>query len=76
LFLNLQGTGDQRLIDAIIPKDFAVGCRRATPGNGYLEALLEPNVQVYTEMFQRITEKGFIDAEGNEVEVDIIICAT
>ncbi|KAJ7796872.1 FAD/NAD-P-binding domain-containing protein [Mycena olivaceomarginata] len=68
--------GDQRLIDAIIPKDFAVGCRRATPGNGYLEALLEPNVQVYTEMFQRITEKGFIDAEGNEVEVDIIICAT
>ncbi|KAJ7043072.1 FAD/NAD-P-binding domain-containing protein [Mycena alexandri] len=68
--------GDQRLIDAIVPKDFAVGCRRPTPGNGYLEALLEPNVQVYTEMFRRITEKGFIDAEGNEVEVDVIICAT
>jgi hypothetical protein len=31
---------------------------------------------VYTEMFQRITEKGFIDAEGNEVEVDVIVCAT
>ncbi|KAJ7184364.1 FAD/NAD-P-binding domain-containing protein [Mycena filopes] len=68
--------GNQRLIEAIVPKDFAVGCRRPTPGNGYLEALLEPNVQVYTEMFQRITEKGFIDAEGNEVEVDVIICAT
>ncbi|KAJ7243363.1 FAD/NAD-P-binding domain-containing protein [Mycena haematopus] len=67
---------NERLIDAIIPKDFAVGCRRPTPGNGYLEALLEPNVQVYTEMFQRITEKGFIDAVGNEVEVDVIICAT
>ncbi|CAK5280944.1 unnamed protein product [Mycena citricolor] len=67
---------DERLIDAIVPKDFAVGCRRPTPGNGYLEALLEPNVQVYTEMFQRITEKGFIDAQGNEVEVDVIVCAT
>ncbi|KAJ7349078.1 FAD/NAD-P-binding domain-containing protein [Mycena albidolilacea] len=74
--MRLRLRGDQRLIDAIIPKDFAVGCRRATPGNGYLEALLEPNVQVYTQMFQRITEKGFIDAEGNEVEVDVIICAT
>ncbi|KAJ7184393.1 FAD/NAD-P-binding domain-containing protein [Mycena filopes] len=68
--------GNQRLIDAMVPKDFAVGCRRPTPNNGYLEALLEPNVQVYTEMLQRITEKGFVDAEGNEQEVDVIVCAT
>ncbi|KAJ7771566.1 FAD/NAD-P-binding domain-containing protein, partial [Mycena metata] len=68
--------GNQRLIDAMVPKDFAVGCRRPTPNNGYLEALLEPNVHVYTEMFQCITEKGFIDAEGNEHEVDIVVCAT
>ncbi|KAJ7221713.1 FAD/NAD-P-binding domain-containing protein [Mycena pura] len=69
--------GDERLIDAIVPKDFAVGCRRPTPGNGYLEALLEPNVHVYAaQMLQRVTEKGFIDADGNEVEVDVIICAT
>ena len=58
---------DQRLIDAIVPKEFVVGCRRPTPGNGYLEALLEPNVQVFTEMFQKITEKGFIDADGKHL---------
>lgn len=68
--------GDRRLIDAIVPTKFVVGCRRPTPGNGYLEALLEPNVYVYTEMFQRITPKGFIDNEGNEHTVDAIICAT
>ncbi|KAM0751744.1 FAD/NAD-P-binding domain-containing protein [Meredithblackwellia eburnea MCA 4105] len=68
--------GNQRLIDALVPTKFVVGCRRPTPGNGYLEALNEPNVQVYTEMFQQITEKGFLDAEGNEVEVDIVACAT
>lgn len=68
--------GDQRLIDAIVPKEFNVGCRRPTPGNGYLEALLQPNVHVFTDMFQKVTEKGFIDAEGKEHEVDILICAT
>ncbi|WWD18691.1 hypothetical protein CI109_103145 [Kwoniella shandongensis] len=68
--------GNQRLIDAMIPTKFLVGCRRPTPGNGYLEALNEPNVQVYTEMFQRVTEKGFIDHQGNEVEVDVFVCAT
>ncbi|KAJ3969799.1 FAD/NAD-P-binding domain-containing protein [Lentinula raphanica] len=68
--------GDQRLINAIIPTKFVVGCRRPTPGNGYLEALLEPNVQVFTDMFQKITSKGFIDSQGNEHSVDAIICAT
>ncbi len=68
--------GDERLIDAIVPKDFIVGCRRPTPGNGYLEALLQPNVRVDTKMFQKITEKGFIDGDGKEVEVDIVVCAT
>ncbi|KAF9040388.1 FAD/NAD-P-binding domain-containing protein [Hymenopellis radicata] len=61
---------DERLIEAIVPKDFVVGCRRPTPGKGYLESLIEPNVQVFTKMFQRITEKGFIDADGKEHEVD------
>lgn len=68
--------GNQRLIDAIVPTKFVVGCRRPTPGNGYLEALNEPNVEVYTEMFQEITEKGFLTADGKEVEVDIVVCAT
>ncbi|KIK70801.1 hypothetical protein GYMLUDRAFT_184786 [Collybiopsis luxurians FD-317 M1] len=68
--------GDQRLIDAIVPTGFTVGCRRPTPGNGYLEALLQPNVRVFTEMFQKVTKRGFIDYEGNEHKVDAIICAT
>ncbi|KAJ3843893.1 FAD/NAD-P-binding domain-containing protein [Lentinula raphanica] len=68
--------GDQRLINAIVPTKFVVGCRRPTPGNGYLEALLEPNVQVFTDMFLEITSKGFIDSQGNEHSADAIICAT
>lgn len=69
--------GNERLMDAIIPKDFGIGCRRPTPGNGFLEALNRDNVHVFTNgVMREVTPKGFIDADGNEVEVDIIICAT
>ncbi|KAK4935997.1 hypothetical protein LTR10_023044 [Elasticomyces elasticus] len=69
--------GQKRLADALIPKTFPVGCKRPTPGNGYLEALLEDNVHVYCEGgLSQVTEKGFLDPEGVEQEVDVIICAT
>jgi cation diffusion facilitator CzcD-associated flavoprotein CzcO len=64
------------LIKKMIPTYFGIGCRRPTPGNGYLEALVSPNVTAYTEEVREITPAGFIDYEGKEHEVDIIICAT
>jgi hypothetical protein len=64
------------LAEKIIPKDFGPGCRRPTPAKGYLEALVTPNTTVYTDQLTEITEKGFIDNQGNEIEVDVIICAT
>jgi cation diffusion facilitator CzcD-associated flavoprotein CzcO len=64
------------LVKNIMPTDFFVGCRRPTPGNGYLEALQGEKTQVFGNQLGQITEKGFIDPDGNEVEVDVIICAT
>lgn len=68
--------GDKRLMESIIPTDFNVGCRRPTPGNGYLEALTGPKTTVYTEEITRITPTSVISASGAEAEVDVIICAT
>lgn len=68
--------GDPRLVDKCIPKNFNVGCRRPTPGNGYLEALVGEKTTTFTENIGGITPKGFLDAQGNEYEVDVIICAT
>lgn len=69
--------GRDELLDALVPKTFPVGCKRRTPGNGYLEALVEPNVTTYCKAgLDQITEKGFLDPQGNEVEVDAIILAT
>ncbi|KAI3395650.1 hypothetical protein diail_1015 [Diaporthe ilicicola] len=64
------------IADLIVPKDFSVGCRRPTPGNGYLEALCEDNVSVVSSSIEEITPKGIRTADGVEHEVDVIICAT
>ena len=64
------------IADIIVPKNFAVGCRRPTPGNGYLEALCKTNVEVVSESIVEITPKGIRTADGEEHNVDVIICAT
>lgn len=46
------------------------------PGNGFLESLSQDNVHVFTSPMKEINAGGFIDSEGNQHDVDIIICAT
>lgn len=74
--MNRKLKGDSRLVDGIVPKNFNVGCRRPTPAPGYLEALVAENSTIFTESIGSITEKGFKDLEGNEYEIDVLICAT
>jgi cation diffusion facilitator CzcD-associated flavoprotein CzcO len=64
------------IADLIVPKNFAVGCRRPTPGNGYLETLCKDNVTVVSQNIQGFTPKGIRTADGVEYEFDVIICAT
>ena len=64
------------IADVIVPKDYAVGCRRPTPGNGYLEALCEDNVKVVSDSIDQITPNGIKTADGVEHDVDVIVCAT
>lgn len=52
------------------------GCRRLTPGPGYLEALVEDNVEFVGAGVVRVTENGLYDSDGNFHEVDAIIYAT
>jgi cation diffusion facilitator CzcD-associated flavoprotein CzcO len=47
------------------------------PGVGFLEALTKSNVTAYPGGdLKQITKRGFIDPEGIEQEVDVIILAT
>jgi cation diffusion facilitator CzcD-associated flavoprotein CzcO len=60
----------------LIPSNFNVGCRRPTPGNGFLEALTEEKTQVIFDGIKEITPMGFIDTNDKSQDVDMIICAT
>jgi cation diffusion facilitator CzcD-associated flavoprotein CzcO len=64
------------LIDKLIP-DFPVGCRRITPGVGYLESFSKPNVRVITDArIDQVDGGGLLLSTGEHIEVDAIICAT
>ncbi|GAA5900185.1 hypothetical protein JCM5296_001482 [Sporobolomyces johnsonii] len=63
------------IAEKLIPT-FPVACRRLTPGPGYLEALVEPNVEFLSHGIKRITETGIESADGTHREYDTIICAT
>lgn len=68
------GPEQEKLLEFIVPK-WSVGCRRVSPADGYLEALVADNVEpVYGEI-DRISEKGVLVA-GHDHEVDILVCAT
>src|SRR5436190_24175603 len=46
------------------------------PGDPYMRAIQEPNVDVHFTAVNKITEDSVIDTEGTEKKVDTIICAT
>ncbi|KAJ5195903.1 hypothetical protein N7449_006382 [Penicillium cf. viridicatum] len=66
---------DPDLCEKLIPK-WEVGCRRVTPGPGYLESFAKPNCNLSNSPVTKITENAVHTADGNVFECDIVICAT
>ncbi|RAL07034.1 flavin-containing monooxygenase [Aspergillus homomorphus CBS 101889] len=63
------------LLNDLIP-DFPPCCRRPTPGPGYLEALIKPNVELIRSGIERFARDGILAADGVERKAEIVICAT
>ncbi|KLO84691.1 monooxygenase [Fusarium fujikuroi] len=66
---------DPVLCSKLIPK-WELGCRRITPGPGYLESFLRPNCHLTDSAITQVTKKGLKTADGKEHEVDVIVYAT
>lgn len=64
---------DPELCEKLIPK-WELGCRRVTPGQGYLESFLLPNVGLTQSPIQEITKNSIITADGKEQEFDVGEC--
>jgi cation diffusion facilitator CzcD-associated flavoprotein CzcO len=69
------GPGHEDLKKFIVPK-WSPGCRRISPGDGYLEALVKENVEPVFGGITKITENGIVTEDGKEHKLDIIVCAT
>lgn len=63
------------LLKLFLP-NFSLGCRRLTPGPGYLEALMKDNVRVYDSKISAIDATGLKLADGKHIDMDVLVCAT
>ncbi|OAG44504.1 hypothetical protein AYO21_01500 [Fonsecaea monophora] len=63
------------IYEQLVP-DFPPGCRRLTPGPGYLEALVEDNVSFISTPIKQVYSDGIETDDGTKRPVDTIICAT
>ncbi|KAK6432568.1 hypothetical protein LTR95_011266 [Oleoguttula sp. CCFEE 5521] len=69
------GPGHQELKDFIIPT-WSPGCRRISPGDGYLESLVQDNVQPIMQGIKKIVPEGIVTADGELHKMDVLVCAT
>ncbi|KAL3464645.1 putative dimethylaniline monooxygenase [Aspergillus heterothallicus] len=68
--------GREDLVSKLVPTDYAVGCRRPTPGNGFLECITDEKCSVTFESITEITENGLITQDGVHHDMDVLVCAT
>lgn len=61
---------DPVLCEQLIPK-WEIGCRRVTPGPGYLESFSKPNCSLTSSPITKITENGIVTADGKVFECDV-----
>ncbi|KAK3679181.1 hypothetical protein LTR78_000742 [Recurvomyces mirabilis] len=69
------GPGNQELKDFIIPT-WSPGCRRISPGDGYLEALVQPNVEPIMVGIEKVVPEGIQTTDGVVHKMDVLVCAT
>lgn len=68
--------GDRDDLKKFFIPNWSPGCRRLTPGEGYLEALIRPNVNCVIGEIAKVTPTGVQTEDGQHHEVDILACAT
>ncbi|KIW80202.1 hypothetical protein Z517_06817 [Fonsecaea pedrosoi CBS 271.37] len=67
---------DETLVKGLVP-DFAVGCRRTSPGRAFMQALKKPNVFPHFTALAKVRETSVIGADGSEIaDIDAIVLAT
>lgn len=66
---------DPEIFEQLLP-NFSVGCRRLTPGDPFMKAVQAKNVKLHKGAVTKIVGNKVIGTNGEECEVDTLICAT
>lgn len=61
---------DPDLCAKLIP-NWELGCRRITPGSGYLESFLRPNVHLIQSSIKEVTEDSVVTEDGQSTKLDV-----
>jgi cation diffusion facilitator CzcD-associated flavoprotein CzcO len=59
----------REIAERLVP-DFPVGCRRLTPGPGFLEALTQEHVHIHWDAIERVNEKGIVTRSNTKSKDD------
>ncbi len=65
--MQMQDALQNKALEELVIPTFPVGCRRLTPGPGYLEALASDHVDVVFGEIAKITERGCVSANGQDI---------
>lgn len=74
--LMAQRLGNREDLKQWLIPSWSPGCRRLTPGEGYLEALCQDNISPVFNEIIKIVPDGVVTADATTHKVDIIACAT
>lgn len=55
---------------------YGFGCKRPTFSNEYFSTFAQDNVELVTDGIEAVTEGGIRTRDGQEREIDVLICAT
>lgn len=66
---------DNNLRKQLIPS-YVIGCKRILISDDYYPALQKPNVVLETAGIDHINERGIVDSDGKQIELDLIVYAT
>jgi cation diffusion facilitator CzcD-associated flavoprotein CzcO len=61
---------------AKVTPGYRLGCKRVLISNDYYPALQRPNVELVTDLIERVTPRGVRTADGRERELDVLILGT
>ena len=70
-----RAVADPKVRDQLTPR-YALGCKRPSFSNEYLQTFNRDNVLLSTSPIERITPRGVRTADGVEHEIDVLILAT